>query len=81
MATSPEVALINNQAEIIFFFFNAKSIFIRLHPYNVYISATSPPVYTIQGIKREIKFYPTEYNTNTKLYFYFQGKLCIVIYL
>ena len=35
----------------------------------------------MEGIKREIKFYPAEYNTNTKLYFYFQGKLCIVIYL
>lgn len=35
----------------------------------------------MEGIKREIKFYPPEYNTNTKWCFYFQCKLCIVIYL
>lgn len=33
---------------------------------NIYIPANLLPVYTIESIKREIKFYPPEYNTNTK---------------
>lgn len=35
-------------------------------PFLIFLSADLPPVYTIQGIKREIKFYPPEYNTNTE---------------
>lgn len=58
-----------NSAEIMFFcfcfFFKAKPMFIEV-PFLIFLSADLPPVYTIEGIKREIKFYPPEYNTNTE---------------